>query len=231
MGAEEGLGAWREGETRLCRSPRALLRGAGQLVRAPIPGSGRTPRGRTSGLGAVVAAQVSAAPGVGALEVDDATFAAGAPFDQATERSGVLVGAARLGGLALAGDGHASDAEVAEGGGVVAVAVAAVGRQRSRRLPGPPGDLLHAAPRLGRIGAHRVVAALHGVVDDDAVDVVDHLRLITELHGLAQPLRGDGAAHPDHLMSRHNGTKRPFPSHGSGNGNLLSGGAMTQPSS
>ena len=85
--------------------------------------------------------------------------------------------------------------DVAHAGGAQVVldalfAVAAIGGDRSRRAPGAPLDPLDRRLEHRRVGR---VAGLDVVVDDDAVFVVDELRLVAELDRLAEPALGDRA--------------------------------------
>ena len=58
------------------------------------------------------------------------------------------------------------------------------------RRPGTSDDPLHGGGEWGRVGG---VAALDGVVDDDAVVVVEDLGLVAELDRPPEPTLGDRA--------------------------------------
>jgi hypothetical protein len=68
------------------------------------------------------------------------------------------------------------------------LAVAAVGGDRAGRVAGAVDDSLDCWGQPWRIGW---VAGLDGVVEHDAVVVVDDLGLVAELDRLAQPALGD----------------------------------------
>ena len=88
------------------------------------------------GLGAGQVIEAGAVEAVATLEVGDASLAAGAPLDQAAEAAAVLVLAAGLGGLALAGNHHGAHAEVGQFLVDLGLAVAPIGGDRARCSPG-----------------------------------------------------------------------------------------------
>jgi hypothetical protein len=107
--------------------------------------------------------------------VGDAAFTSGAPFDQGAEGSSVLGRPAGWPGLTFAGDADGVHAKVVQVGLDAGLAVAAVGGYGAGWFTGPAGDAADGRGELRRVGR---VALLDGVVDDDAVAVVDDLRLV-----------------------------------------------------
>jgi hypothetical protein len=95
----------------------------------------------------------------------------------------MLVGLADFAGAALAGDYHGADAELVQRVLHGGLAVAAVGGDGAWTPPGPGDDPTDSGREVRTIGR---VAALDGVVEHDAVVVVDNLSLVAELHRPAQ---------------------------------------------
>ena len=129
-------------------------------------------------------------PSVAAFEGADPAFDAGSPLHGSSERPSVFLGLSGLAGFALAGDHHGADAQVVQGVVDLLLAVAAVGGDGAGRAAGAAGDPFDRGGELGCVGR---VALLDGVVQDDAVLVVDQLGLVAELDRLAQPALGDRA--------------------------------------
>ena len=92
-------------------------------------------------------------------------------------------------GFALGRKHHLANAEFAERFPDGRFAIAAVGGDRVGDDVGPLADALDRRSEHGGVGW---VADEDGVVDDDAVLVVDHLGLVTELNRFTQPTLADG---------------------------------------
>lgn len=140
---------------------------------------------------AQIRAPADSVPSVSAFEGADSAFAAGSPFHGASERRSVFDRPSGLRGFASAGDHHVLDPEVVEVVFDLLLAVAAVGGHGAWRAAGALDDPLDRGRELGRVGG---VALFDGVLQDHAIGVVDHLGLVTELDGLAQPALGDRAS-------------------------------------
>ena len=94
----------------------------------------------------------------------------------------MFFGLSGLAGSALAGDHHVPHTQVVEGVVDLLFPVSAVGGDRAGWPAGAPGDPFNGGCELGRVGR---VALLDGVVENDAVVVVDQLGLVAELDGFA----------------------------------------------
>jgi hypothetical protein len=111
-------------------------------------------------------------------------------FQGSAERRSVFGGPAGRAGSALAGDDYVPNPEVVQGVLDAGLAVAAVGGHDPRPAPGAADDPLNCGGQSWRVGR---VAGPDGVVEHDAVVVVDDLRLVAELHRLAEAALGDRA--------------------------------------
>src|SRR5215207_6890175 len=140
--------------------------------------------------GPVEVIEAGAVPPVLPFEGADPGLATGPPLHGSAERPAMFVGLASLAGSALAGDHHGPDAELVQVVLDAGLAVAAVGGDGPRAPPGPGDDPSDGWGELWRVGG---VAALDGVVEHDAVVVVEDLGLVAELHRPAQPALGDRA--------------------------------------
>jgi hypothetical protein len=100
------------------------------------------------------------------------------------------VGLAGLAGSAFAGDYHGPDAELVQVVLDARLAVAAIGGDGPRAPPGPADDPPDRRGELRRVGG---VAALDGVVEHDAVVVVEDLGVVAELDRPPETALGDRA--------------------------------------
>ena len=128
-------------------------------------------------------------PSVSAFQATDPALAAGSPLHLPAERRPVFLDLSGLARFALAGNDNMSDCLVVQGVINARLAVAAVGRNGPGFASGAGADPFDGRGELGRVSG---VALVQGVVQDDPVVVVDHLRLVAELHGLAELSLGDG---------------------------------------
>jgi len=100
----------------------------------------------------------------------------------------VLDGLAGLAGFAFAGDDDGAHAELVQCVVDALLAVTAVGGDGAGPPAGAADDPLDGRRELRRVGR---VALVQGVVEHDAVVVVDDLRLVAELDRLPEPALGD----------------------------------------
>src|SRR5690606_13110301 len=138
--------------------------------------------------GAGQAVQAGACPAVAVFEVADAALTAGAPLDEFAECWSLFVLAAGRAGGAFSGYSDGLYAQLVQVSLDAGFAVAAIGGHGARDFA---GALLDPADRGGQLRRVGRVAFLDGVVQDDAVVVVDNLALVAELDRPVDTALGD----------------------------------------